>query len=78
MLVKLNALQCDHPEHRTSASARMAGHGARADLVSLRRTAAQRGWASYTTTTRHVYDLCPDHPGQLPGVDFPNWKAAGG
>lgn len=50
-------------------------HAARTVAV-VRAEAAEFGWAHVAASTRHEYDLCPDHAALRPGVDFPNWRAS--
>jgi hypothetical protein len=82
-VTRIQALRCDHrptPNGRRPAAAGLCTHAFIPDAVDLvlprvRELAARVGWDRYITGSRHEYDLCPDHNGQRPGVDFPHWKA---
>lgn len=45
-------------------------------LGDMRRVARVSGWHWRYGPRGHIYDLCPEHGGQLPRRDFPDWRNA--
>lgn len=43
-------------------------------LRTTRAVVAEVGWTRAYAPSSCGYDLCPDHPGARPGVDFPDWR----
>lgn len=83
-VTRIPSLRCDHrartvspddsPEHVECQRLFIPG-GEGLPLPALRELAANRGWRRYVTSSRHEYDLCPEHYHRRPDVDFPHWKA---
>lgn len=86
-VTRIPSLRCDHRSEDVPAGAEggptYAGPcerlfipgGEGLPLPALRELAANRGWRRYVTSSRHEYDLCPEHYHRRPDVDFPHWKA---
>lgn len=46
-------------------------------LRRARQLLAREGWTRAYAPSSCGYDLCPDHIGRRPGVDFPDWRKGG-
>ena len=65
---------CDHRDGCGAWDTGVTGTEIAPTLRTARAEVAEVGWTRAYAPSSCGYDLCPDHAGSRPGVDFPDWR----